>query len=428
MTRLLRPLLDPGRWDPRGRSAPAAARILFWTTIGLIVLLRAFFSHLEGQFVPAMFEDLPFVYLAALACLVPTVLLWPLLPWHRHPSARETAATVGFVLTSLAVFAVSEFGHYFLLAAVIAQVTSAFELRGGVLSCGLFGVVNFAVQYFVTELTTMLAVSNSAVVAVSGLIICFVVTGLVAAARRAQHTRELLTDLERAHRDLEDMHRKLRHYTDRTRELAVAEERSRMAREMHDSTGHHLTAINVCLANAERGGPVPDQVREDIGEARQLAKQALEETRRWVRALKPLHMEGRTGAEAIGALVGSFADNGARTRFRLEGAWPETMDGEAELAVYRAAQEGLTNALRHSGAGHIDVTLRITDDDVAVEIADDGIGAEEVAAGSGFGLTALRERLVTLGGSLVGHNRPEGGYVLTARVPREVDLSLESVS
>lgn len=427
MTRRPRSLLDPARWDPRGRTAPTAARILFWTTIGLIVLLRGFFSHLEGQFVPATFEDIPFVYLAALACLVPTVLLWPLLPWHRQPSARATAATAGFVLTSLAVFAVSEFGHYFLLATVVAQVTSALGVRGGVLTSGLFGVVNLAVQYFLTEFTTMMAISNSTVVAVSGLIICFVVTGLVAAGRRARHTRELLADLERAHSDLEDTHRKLRHYTARTRELAVAEERSRMAREMHDSTGHHLTAINVCLANAERGGPVPDQVREDIGEARQLAKQALEETRRWVRALKPLDLEGRTGAEAIGTLVGSFSDSGARTRFRLEGAWPESMDGESELAVYRAAQEGLTNALRHSGAGHIDVTVRVTDGDVAVEIADDGVGADETA-GSGFGLTALRERLVALGGSLAGHNRSEGGYVLTARVPREVDPSLESVS
>lgn len=402
MTRRLRPLLDPARWDPRGRTAPTPARILFWTTIGLIVLLRGFFSHLEGQFVPATFEDIPFVYLVALACLVPTVLLWPLLPWHRQPSAREMAATVGFTLASLAVFAVTEFGHYFLLATVAAQATSAFGLLGGVLSSGLFGVVNFAIQYSVTEFTVMMAASNSAAVAVSGLIICFVVAGLVTAARRAQHTRALLTDLERAHRDLEDTHRKLRHYTTRTRELAVAEERSRMAREMHDSTGHHLTAINVCLANAERGGPVPDQVREDIGEARQLAKQALEETRRWVRALKPLDLEGRTGAEAVGTLVEAFADTGARTRFRLEGSWPETMDAEAELAVYRATQEGLTNALRHSRAGNIDVTSQVIDDAVTVEISDDGVGADETAAGSGFGLTA--------------------------RVPREVDPSLESVS
>ncbi|WP_017575110.1 sensor histidine kinase [Nocardiopsis kunsanensis] len=428
MTRPSRSLLDPVRWDPRGRTAPAAARILFWTTIGLIVLLRGFFSYLEGQFVPATFEDVPVVYLAALACLVPTVLLWPMLPWHGHPSARETAATVGFVLASLAIFAISEFGHYFLMATVVAQATSAFGFRTGALSCGLFGVVNFAVQYFVTDFTTMMAVSNSTVVAVSGLIICFVVTGLVAAGRQAEHTRELLADLERAHRDLEDTHRKLRHYTARTRELAVAEERSRMAREMHDSTGHHLTAINVCLANAERGGPVPDQVREDVGEARQLAKQALEETRRWVRALKPLDLEGRTGAEAIGALVGSFSDTGARTRFRLEGAWPEGMDGEAELAAYRAAQEGLTNALRHSGAAHIDVAVRITEDDVAVEISDDGTGADGTAAGSGFGLTVLRERLIALGGSLDGRNRPGGGYVLTARVPRKADPSLENIS
>lgn len=428
MTPPTRPLLDPARWDPRGRTAPAAARVLFWATIALMVFVRGLNNHQTDGFVPPPFDDTPVLYLSLLACLAPTVLLWPLLPWHPAPSRLEAAATVGFLLSSLAVFAVADFGHQLVLSVVVAQATCAYGTWAGVGCSFLFALDNLVVQFVFTDFPALSVVGNAVVMAATGLIICFVVIGLVAAARRAQHTRGLLTDLERAHRDLEDTHRKLRHYTARTRELAVAEERSRMAREMHDSTGHHLTAINVCLANAERGGPVPDQVREDIGEARQLAKLALEETRRWVRALKPLDLEGRTGAEAIGTLVESFADTGSRTRFRLEGTWPETMDGEAELAAYRAAQEGLTNALRHSHADHIDVTVQVTGDDVAVEITDDGVGTDETADGSGFGLTALRERLVALGGSLIGHNRPEGGYVLTARVPREPDPSLESVS
>ncbi|MBE2999946.1 sensor histidine kinase [Nocardiopsis sp. HNM0947] len=411
---------DPLRWDPRGRTAPTAARVLFWGTIALIVLVRGFNSHQLDGFVPPPFDETPVLYMALLAFLAPTVVLWPLLPWSPSPSRRQTLATVGFVVSTLAVYSVADFGHHLLMAVAVAQTTCAYGPRVGVLPAFLFGGVNFSVQYMVPPFTDGQALFNSALITVTGLIICFVVAGLAAAAHRAQHTRDLLTDLE-------ETHRKLRHYTARTRELAVAEERSRMAREMHDSTGHHLTAINVCLANAERGGPVPDQVREDIGEARRLAKQALEETRRWVRALKPLNLEGRNGAEAIGALVQSFADTGASTRFRLEGVWPDTMDGEAELAAYRAAQEGLTNALRHSGADHIDVTVYVDERHVAVEIADNGVGAGDGATDHGFGLTTLEERLSALGGSLTGHNRPEGGYVLTARVPREFDPSLESV-
>lgn len=375
---------DPLRWDPRGRTAPTAARVLFWGTIALIVLVRGFNSHQLDGFVPPPFDDTPVLYLTLLAFLAPTVLLWPLLPWSPSPSRREHLATVGFVVSALAVFAVADFGQELLMVVVAAQTTCAYGLRLGMAFSSLFVLDNMVVQYVFTELPNFTVALHGVLLTATSLIICFIVAGLVAAARQAQHTRDLLTDLE-------ETHRKLRHYTARTRELAVAEERSRMAREMHDSTGHHLTAINVCLANAERGGPVPDQVREDIGEARRLAKQALEETRRWVRALKPLNLEGRNGAEAIGALVQSFADTGASTRFRSEGVWPDAMDGEAELAAYRAVQEGLTNALRHSRADHIDVTVYVGEGDVALEIADNGTGAGEGVTDGGFGLTTKAE-------------------------------------
>src|SRR5699024_3599181 len=160
--------------------------------------------------------------------------------------------------------------------------------------------------------------------------------------------------------------------------------------------------------------------------ARELAKEALAETRRWVRALKPLNMEGRTGFEAIRALTGTFVETGVTTTFHADGAWPEDMDGESELAAYRAAQEGLTNDLRHSGADRIEVSVSVLPGSVLVEVADNGNGASMDTTAAGFGLAALSERLRMLGGELRGHDRPGGGFVLTAEVPLRPTTALEA--
>src|SRR5699024_12707079 len=95
-------------------------------------------------------------------------------------------------------------------------------------------------------------------------------------------------------------------------------------------------------------------------------------------------------------------------------------------AAYRAVQEGLTNALRHSGADRIEVSVLVLPGSVLVEGADNGSGASVGAAASGVGLAALSERLRILGGELRGHDRPGGGVVVVAEVPLRPTTALEA--
>lgn len=408
--------------DPRGPTAPSTARVLFWLTLLSAAVARASVAYVEGQFFPVGFPHHPVAYFALLASVAPMLLLWPILPWTPEASRRDKLASLGFLATTCALFPVMDFGVHPLMFLAVAHAVCVFGKPGGITLSFAFSLVNMVVQVLHPEILPSLVLTNAAVLTAFGLGVTVVVSLLISAAERARRTRELLTELTEAHRAL-------RHYAARTRELAVAEERARMAREMHDSTGHYLTAINMCLANAERStADMPDELRVDIEEARGLAKEALAETRRWVRALKPLNLEGRTGIEAIRALTEAFAETGAATTFHSDGAWPEDMDGESELAAYRAAQEGLTNALRHSGADRIEVSVSILPTSVLVEVSDNGTGTSSEGIASGFGLSALSERLSTLGGELKGDDRPEGGFVLSARVPLRPATTLETAT
>ena len=235
--------------------------------------------------------------------------------------------------------------------------------------------------------------------------------------------------MEDAHEELESAHAELKKYAGRAKELAVSEERARMAREIHDSLGHHLTAINLRLEHARRSRDrKPEEAWEEVGEAKGLLSSALLEVRRAVRALKPLDLEEKSAAGALRALVHSFNETGRRASLKVEGTeFP--LSGEAELVLYRAMQEGLTNALKHSNAERALATLTFGEDNATLTISDDGEGVPEGAAERGFGLRALGERAEALGGTLRAGNATDGeGFVLEARLPADSKADPESES
>ncbi|MEU8379924.1 sensor histidine kinase, partial [Streptosporangium sp. NPDC048865] len=202
----------------------------------------------------------------------------------------------------------------------------------------------------------------------------------------------------------------------RIRELAVAEERARMAGEMHDSIGHHLTVIKMDLENAERFRERrPDAAWDEVRQAKELTVEALADARRWVRALRPLALDGRVGSAALKRLAASFDGTGITVTFEVEGT-EHRLDADAELVLYRVLQEGLTNALRHAGALHVAVRLVFGEARTVLVVTDDGKGAGERPR-RGFGLTSLTERARALGGTLTGGDSPEGGFALRAELP-----------
>ncbi len=217
------------------------------------------------------------------------------------------------------------------------------------------------------------------------------------ARRRSQ---QLLEELQVAQRQRQD--------------LAVTEERNRLAREMHDSLGHRLTVAIVQLEGAQRLIPTaPDRAARMIGTMRDEMKEALAELRHTVAALRePLEdAEAAPLAGALTRLAQTFRDStGLAVHLDLPDSLPDVPEAH-RLALYRAAQESLTNAQRHAGAKQVWLALSAANDRVTLTAADDGKGFETQTATreGGYPPRGLRERAVQLGGELVLEGRPGGG-------------------
>jgi signal transduction histidine kinase len=198
-----------------------------------------------------------------------------------------------------------------------------------------------------------------------------------------------------------------------------SEERVGLARELHDTVAHHVSAIAV---QAQAGRAVaatrPEAAVETLATIEQEASRTLAEMRAMVQVL-------RHGAETDYAPQPGLAD---LARLARDGSRPRVtvrVEGEiAELpaalggAVYRLAQESLTNALRHAhGASEVSIEVLADDDLVRLRVTDDGRAAQ--VDGTGFGLVGMRERAALLGGSLTAGPTPDGGWVVRAELPRE---------
>jgi len=207
----------------------------------------------------------------------------------------------------------------------------------------------------------------------------------------------------------------------RERELAAAEERVHLAREIHDGLGHHLSVLNVQLQAAARlVERDPARAAETLALCRQEAQAAMAEVRRSVAAMRRSPLDGRRLEEALATLVEDFdRASPLAARFDLRGE-PVELAPAAAMTLYRAAQEGLTNAQKHARAGQVRVELLFAPRSVAVRVQDDG--ATPIASSqspAGFGLAGLRERAEQLGGSLRAGSVADGrGYTLELEVPR----------
>ena len=208
----------------------------------------------------------------------------------------------------------------------------------------------------------------------------------------------------------------LRAHAAATAELATTRERNRLAREIHDGVGHYLTTIKVQLDAAQALlAADPARAADSVGKAARLAGEALDDVRRSVGSLAadaarpPL-------PEVLRKLA---ADVQPAPELRIEGA-PRPLPAATEHALYRAAQEGLTNVSKHAAASATAVVLDFRDPArVRLTVLDNGRGAAAVGerAAGGYGLRGLGERLALLGGTLRSGPRPDGGFCLEVEVP-----------
>lgn len=202
---------------------------------------------------------------------------------------------------------------------------------------------------------------------------------------------------------------------ERAKTAGMAEERARMAREIHDTVAQGLTGIVTQLEAAEELSPT-EPVQERLGKARQLARTSLIEVRRSIEALRPGPLENARLAEAVAHTATAWHEqHGVPTEFTVTGT-PHPAPPETEVALLRATQEALSNIGRHAQAGRVDVTLSYMDDLIVLDVRDDGTGFD-VDTAAGFGLTALRERVGRLAGSVEIESAPGAGTALSIAIP-----------
>jgi signal transduction histidine kinase len=203
---------------------------------------------------------------------------------------------------------------------------------------------------------------------------------------------------------------------------AVAEERGRIARELHDVVAHSVSVMVVQAQAGQRLLADPDLAGGALRAIEASGREALVELRRLLGIL-------RTGAEqpaigpqpglgSLGVLLEQVREAGLPVELRVEGEQVQLPPG-VDLAAYRIVQEALTNTLKHAGSARAEIIVRYGPSAVELEVLDDGRGAPAATNGSGHGLIGMRERVALYGGRLEAEPRKVGGFAVRARLPLE---------
>jgi signal transduction histidine kinase len=244
-----------------------------------------------------------------------------------------------------------------------------------------------------------------AIAAIYGTGIVFVVVFTQVAASQ----REARTALAEANQLLRD-------HASQVEELATTKERNRLAREIHDSLGHYLTVVNVQIGAAQT---ILDQDRsralDHLSKAQALTQEGLAEVRHSVAALRASPTESHPLPEALAKLAAQWNVAGLRVKFVVAGTI-RPLTAQANLTLYRAAQEALTNVRKHAQATNVALHLDYRDDrSIHLRVTDDGMGSQN--SEGGFGLLGVRERVQLLNGVVRVDTDSGKGFVLQVELP-----------
>lgn len=227
---------------------------------------------------------------------------------------------------------------------------------------------------------------------------------------RRLYVAELHERARRAERDREERAR-----------AAVADERARIARELHDAIAH---GVSVMVVQAEAAEEMldgdPERARGPLRKVQRSGREALVELRRLVGMLREVDSDTARAPQPsftnLDALVATVRESGLPVDLRVEGT-PMPLPAGLDLSAYRIVQEALTNALKHAGPAHATVIVRFSGDILELDVSDDGYGAA-AANGAGHGLAGMRERIALYDGELETGPQPgRRGYRVRARLP-----------
>jgi signal transduction histidine kinase len=298
---------------------------------------------------------------------------------------------------------------FFFLLIPLVLMAWGYGRRGALLGSSLAAVLHLGIGFWVTRGNdSLLLFAASALARVALLFIVPLLVSVLAERERQRHT------------ELQAAHQRLRRHTATVEQLATSRERNRLARELHDTLAHSLSALTVQLeALRSLQAHDPEAARVAVDRLAALSRRGLEESRQAIQALRTDMVE-TLGLE--GALRDMIQDFRARTGLAadlvLAGQECDLTVEEAQ-ALYRIADEALTNVERHAAAGSVNVHLACGLDRVDLVIRDDGIGFDlSTVDPERYGLTGMAERAALVGATLEVHSRPGSGAAVWCTLER----------
>ncbi|MGM7698538.1 sensor histidine kinase [Microbacterium sp. A84] len=377
-------------------SSSRRAALMDWAAIvGLagpvLVLLSSFFER------PAA------ITWALCAALAFSIAAW--MVWRWMPRFARTAAVV-FAFGASAVIFFGDgpltFGAAWVACLVLARVfRAAVTVAYAVLLCLMAAGIHLIAGNG-WEIAAMESVSTAVL---AGFGAAFAL--LMKDADRVDAERAQLSEIQSdTLAQLSEANGELQRRLGSEQDLVLAEERARVARELHDELGHRLTVIGLSLDYVERmRGRDAQRADAELVRARSTVSDALAAMRKVVRAMHPVELGSLRGAAAFLAVAEAFRSTGLDVRVDVDGG--EELSHEHSLLILRFVQEGLTNVVRHADATRVNMCIRTGNQGVRAVIEDVG-GAGGVSIVEGFGLRSLRARAESVGGSLVGEAVPRG--------------------
>jgi signal transduction histidine kinase len=337
-----------------------------------------------------------------LTAALPLVLALPLLLRRRFPLLVWTLILVGVAAQALASGDAFE-GLYLLVPLGLGSYSvAAFSVRRRALvGLGLFGAV-YAI-YAVEDHNIRSGGQQAWSGAFFGLLVLAVwLAGVFVSSRR--EAEGLIAEAAKLKREAE---------------AAVAEERLRIARELHDIISHTVSVIGLQAGAAERMlDRDPERARQPMQSIQERARESVLELRRLFGILRESEERAELTPQPrlaqLRLLLEQVRAAGLEVELRIEGE-PQPLPPGVELSAYRIVQEALTNVLKHAEATRVDVLLRYGGRSLELEVTDDGLGAS--ANGGGHGLIGMRERAALYGGTLTAGRRPGGGFHVAAQLP-----------
>ena len=230
----------------------------------------------------------------------------------------------------------------------------------------------------------------------------------------AQHTKEEKEKKDILYKELLDTHRQLKEYTDELNRLSVIEERNRIARDIHDTLGHNMTALIMQLQMADH------YVMSDAEKSSQMLKNSLNTAKESLSKIREV-VETLRGKEpspeiAIKTLVEEFSEKtGAEIKLNIEGEIPKNYG--VNSAIYHILQEGMTNSIRHGNASKLWINLIYSNENIKFNIKDNGQGA--LAFIEGFGLKGIRERVEAFGGNV--EFKSQDGFIIDGELEEVIN-------